>query len=65
MIFSIVEKISEHEGTQKVLVRGSSLEITTEINNIIKEVLKHGLSEELMMAAVFDAIEEYHKSKRV
>ena len=65
MIFSMVEKENEHEGTQKLLVKGSYVEIATEVSNIIKEVLKRGFPEELLLASVFEAIEDYHKSKRV
>lgn len=65
MIFSIVEKENEHEGTQKLLIKGSSVEIATEVSNIIKEVLKRGFPEELLLASVFEAIGDYHKSKRV
>ena len=65
MIFSIVEKESDCEGIQKILVRGSSAEIATEVSNIIKEVLKRGFPEELLLSSIIDAIEDYHESKRV
>lgn len=65
MIVSIVDKESEHEGTQKLLVKGSSIEIATELTNIMKEVLKRGFPEELLIAGTVDAVEEHHKSRRV
>lgn len=65
MIVSIVDKESEHEGTHKLLVRGSSLEIATELTNIMKEVLKRGFPEELLIVGTIDAVEDHHKSRRV
>lgn len=65
MIVSIVEKASEHEGTQKILVRGSTIEIATELTNIVKEIMKRGFPEELIITSVLEAVEENHKSKRV
>lgn len=65
MIVSIVDKESKHEGTQKLLVRGSSIEIATELTNIMKEVLKRGFPEELLIAGTIDAVEDHHKSRRV
>lgn len=65
MIVSIVEKETEREGTQKLLVRGSTIEIATELKNIVKEVLKRGFPEELILSAVLEAVEDQHKSKRV
>ena len=65
MIVSIVEKASEHEGTQKLLVRGSTIEIATELTNIVKEIMKRGFPEELIITSVLEAVEENHKSTRV
>lgn len=61
MIISKVEKECEHEGTQIIMVRGSSIEIATEIKNIIKEILKKGFPEELMLSVILEAIEDHHK----
>lgn len=57
MIFSIVEKVSEHENVQKVMVKGSSEEIATELENIFKELLKKKFPEELLFAATLNAVE--------
>ena len=61
MIVSIVEMDSEHKGAQKIMVRGSSIEIATELTNIMTEVLKRGFPEELLIAAVMEAVESNHK----
>lgn len=61
MIVSIVETESEHEGAQKILVRGSSVVIATELTNIMKEVLKRRFPEELLIGAVMEAVESNHK----
>lgn len=61
MIVSIVEMESEHEGAQKILVRGSSIAIATELTNIMKEVLKRGFPEELLIDAIMEAVESNHK----
>ena len=61
MIVSIVEMESENEGAQKILVRGSSIAIATELTNIMKEVLKRGFPEELLIDAVMVAVESNHK----
>lgn len=61
MIVSRVEKSSEHEGNQIILVRGSAIEITTEISNVIKEVLKRGLPEELLLTSIIEVFEDYKK----
>lgn len=65
MIFSNVYKESEHEGTQKLMVKGSYIEIATELSNIVKEVLKRGFPEELLLSSIFEAVEDYHNSRRV
>ena len=65
MIVSIVEKASEHEGKQKLLVRGSTIEIATELTNIVKEIMKRGFPEELIINSVLEAVEENPKSTRV
>lgn len=64
MIVSIVEKESEHTGTQRLLVRGSTIELTTELSNIVKELLKKGFPDEAIFGAVLLAVEENHRSKR-
>ena len=61
MIISKVEKESEREGTQMIVVKGSSIEIATEIKNIIKEILKRGFPEDLLLSEIIDAIEDNHK----
>ena len=61
MIVSIVEMESEHGGAQKILVKGSSIAITTELTNIMKEVLKRGFPEELLIDAVMKAVESNRK----
>lgn len=61
MIVSIVELESEHEGSQKILVRGSSIAIATELTNIMREVLKRGFPEELLIDAIMKAVESNHK----
>ena len=60
MIFSIVEKESEHEGIQKLIIKGSGIELATELSNIIKEILKRGLPEELIIESVWAAVEANH-----
>lgn len=61
MIISRVEMESEREGTQIIAVKGSSSEIATELKNIIREILKRGFPEELMLSAILEAIEDQHK----
>lgn len=61
MIVSIVEMESEHEGAQKILVKGSSIAITTELTNIMKEALKRGVPEELLIEAIMEAVESNRK----
>lgn len=68
MIVSTVEKENEREGTQKLLIKGSCPEIATELINIIKELLKRGFPEDLILLiidGVLEAVEDLHKSKRV
>lgn len=65
MIVSIVEKESEHDGTQKLLVKGSTIEITTELTNIVMELLKRGFPEELIITLVLEAVVKNRDSKRV
>ena len=65
MIVSIVEKESEHDGTQKLLVKGSTIEITTELTNIVMELLKRGFPDELIISLVLEAVEKNMDSKRV
>lgn len=61
MIFSKFEMESENRGTQIIAVKGSSAEIATELTNIMKEVLKRGFSEDLLIEAVIEAVECNHK----
>lgn len=61
MIVSIIEKESEHEGIQSLLVCGSSNEIAAEVSNIIKEILKRGFPEELLSSVVLEAVESKNK----
>ena len=61
MIVSRVEKTNEHDGNQIILVKGSAIEITTEISNVIKEVLKRGLPEEVLLTSIIEAFEDYKK----
>lgn len=48
MIFSILEKVSEHDNVQKVMVKGRSEEIAIEL-------IKKGFPEEVLFAAVIEA----------
>ena len=61
MIFSIVENVSEHEKVQKLLIKGSSEEIATELENIFIELLKRRYPEEFLLASIANAIDTYHK----
>lgn len=61
MIFSIVEMESEHEGTQKVIVKGSAIELATELTNIMNELLKRGFPEELLISSLYDAVANNRK----
>lgn len=63
MIVSHVEKESEHKGEQVIVVRGSVVEIDTEITNIVRELLKRGFPEEMLISSFIDAIEDHHKEK--
>ena len=51
----------ETQKTWIALVRGSSVAIATELTNIMKEVLKRGFPEELLIDAVIEAVESNHK----
>ena len=57
MIFSIVENVSEQEKVQKVLIKGNSNEIATELENIFKELLKRRFPEEFLFAATLNAVD--------
>lgn len=63
MIFSIVEKVNDQERVQKLLVKGSSAEVSLELKNIITEMLKRHLSEELLISAIVEAIEDHYKKQ--
>lgn len=56
MIFSIVEKVSAREKVQKVIVKGKSVEVAIELENIMTEMLKQGFTEELIMGATYEAL---------
>lgn len=60
MIISHVVKESEHKGEQAIIVKGSVIEIDTELTNIIRELLKRGFPEDLLLSSVIDTIEENH-----
>lgn len=55
MIFSIIEKVSEHDNVQKVMVKGKTEEIAVEMENIFAELIKRGFPEELLIVAVLEA----------
>lgn len=61
MIFSIVENVTEHKKVQKLLIKGGSEEIATELENIFIELLKRRYPEELLLVSVANAIDTYHK----
>ena len=61
MIVSTVDKENEHEGTQKILIKGSTSEVYTELTNIISELLKRGFSEDLVFDIVLEAVVRSHK----
>ena len=63
MIVSHVVKECEHKGEQIIVVKGSAIELDTEITNIVKELLKHGFPEEMLISSFIDAIEDHHKEK--
>lgn len=56
MIFSIIEKVSEHEKVQKVMVNGKNEEVAVELENIMTELLNRGFPDELIMSAVYEAL---------
>lgn len=60
MIISHVVKESEQKGEQAIIVKGSVIEIDTELTNIIRELLKRGFPEDILISSVIDAIEENH-----
>ena len=63
MIVSHVVKENEHKGEQIIIAKGSVIELDTEITNIIKELLKYGFPEEMLISSFIDAIEDHHKEK--
>lgn len=63
MIISHVVKESEHKGEQFIIVKGSVMEIDTEITNIVRELLKRGFPEEVLISSFIGAIEDHHKDK--
>ena len=56
MIFSIVEKVSEQEKVHKIMIKGSNEGIAAELVNIVKELLKRGFPEDLLIAVLIDVI---------
>lgn len=58
MIISRVEKESEHTGEQFIMIKGTTSEIDTELTNIMRELLKRGYPEELLLSAVIELVEE-------
>lgn len=58
MIFSILEKVNEHERVQKVMVKGGSEEVAVELENIMKEMIKHGFSEDLIMSVMYNVLND-------
>ena len=52
MIVSKVDMESEHEGTQIIMVKGSEAQIATELENVMKEMVKRGFPEELLIKSV-------------
>ena len=61
MIVSTVEKENEHDGTQKILIKGSTSEVYTELTNIISELLKRGFPEDMVFDIVLEAVVRSHK----
>ena len=63
MIISHVVKKSEYNGEQVIVVKGSMMELDTEITNIVREHLKNGFPEDVLIESFIDAIEDHHKEK--
>ena len=61
MIVSKVDMESEHEGTQIIMVKGSEAQIATELENVMKEMVKRGFPEELLIKSVIEVVEYNHK----
>lgn len=56
MIFSMVENVNEHDKAQKIRIKGKAEEIALELENVMKELLQRGFPEELILSAVYEAI---------
>lgn len=56
MIFSIIEMASEHEGVQKVVVRGKHEDVALELENIMTELVKRGFPEELLFSITYNVL---------
>ena len=60
MIFSILEKVNEHDKVQKVLVKGKSEEVAVELENIMTELIKQGFPEDLIMTVMYNVLQNNH-----
>ena len=58
MIFSILEEVNKHEKVQKVMVRGKSEEVAMELENLMKEMIKRGFPEELIMSVMYNVLND-------
>lgn len=58
MIFSIIENVSAQEKVQKVIVRGGSSEVAVELENIMKELIKRGFPEDLIVSVMYDVLND-------
>lgn len=56
MIFSILEKVNEHERVQKVMVKGKSEEVAVELENLMTELIKRGFPEDLIMTVMYNVL---------
>jgi len=63
MIISHVLKESEYKGEQAIIIKGSVMELDAEITNIVRELLKRGFPEGVLISSFIDAIEDHHKEK--
>ena len=58
MIFSISENVNEHERVQKVVVKGKCEEVAVELENIMKELIKRGFPENLIMFVMYNVLND-------
>lgn len=56
MIFSIIEMENEHEGVQKVVVRGKHEDVARELENIMAELVKRGFPEDMLFSITYNAL---------